>query len=491
MTSTLKIAIVIVVTALSAGCRGSEPTSAELLPGRTRPILEHGWTHPRDLKFTSNSFQPPDAKAALVTTGAGLRAYVIPAEGDPLAQIVAAIPLAPGREQADEAGAAELMSRLLQQDIGTRLGPDFVGRLQVDQELDVTRVSVQTFSTDVRLALTAVVGALRDTRFDPSAIDSYRTGSGYTRPTRNIGGAGFRPAVELARLFAGRPIAPPEAGLQVRREAFAAIRSRALGPQSVVLGIGGGVSRPEVEAALNELSAAWVGPAQTANTTPVAIETNAGDRFLAIDEPGFTTWLAIGHPMPALEPSDEAPVAVMAQVLNIRLNIVIREIRGLANQAVLNVPATVRTPGLLHVRSGARPESIAPIVKYAEEELTRICEQAGMPTLEELEQAKGGLVLSQWQRSLDGARAASATFAVETVQNGSLQRLHEWPEAVRAVTAEHVLAAAAKYIHPDKLATVLIGQLDAVRTARHPRWPATLDELNTTSAGGTRSQSNR
>jgi zinc protease len=251
------------------------------------------------------------------------------------------------------------------------------------------------------------------------------------------------------------------------------------------------VARSEIEAALNELGAGWVGHAETSNTAPAPSETKAGDRFLAIDEPGFTTWLAVGHPMPAVDPSDEAPLAVMAQILNIRLNIVIREIRGLANQAVLNMPATTRSPGLLHVRSGARPESIAPIVKYAKEELTRIREQAGMPTVDELEQAKGGIVLSQWQRSLDGARSASATFATETVQNGSLDRLRRWPDTVRGVTAEQVQAAAAKYIQPDKLATVLIGQLDAVRTARHPRWPATLDELGASSAGGTRSQSNR
>ena len=51
------------------------------------------------------------------------------------------------------------------------------------------------------------------------------------------------------------------------------------------------------------------------------------------------------------------------------------------------------------------------------------------------------------------------------------------------MTGEQVQAAAAKYIHPDKLVTVLIGQLDAVRNARHPRWPATLEEL---SRGGSR-----
>lgn len=477
MTSVFRIGVVMVVLTAAGSCRKAATPEGDLLPGRTRPLLEHGWLHPRDLKFSANSFQPPDAQSALVTTAASLRAYVVSAAGDPLTQIVAAIPLGPAREQADQAGAAELISRLLQQDIGQRLGADFVGRLQVDQDPDVTRVAVQTFANDWRPALAALVNALRDVRLEPAAIDAYRTGAGFTRPTRNIGGAGFRPAVELARLASSRPIAPPEAGLRVRRDAVLGLASRSLRPRSIVLGIGGGVVRAEVEAALNEMTAGWSGAATDADGRRAEGVTQTGERFLAIDEPGFTTWIAVGHPMPALAPADEAPVAVMTQILNIRLNIAIRELRGLANQAVLQVPATTQVPGLLHVRSGARPESVAPIVRYVKEELSRIREQTGVPTADELEQAKGGLALGQWQRSLDGARAASSTFAIETVQYGSLDRLNRWPESVRAVTVEQVRTAAAQYIQPDKLVTVLIGQLDAVRNARHPRWPAVMDEL--------------
>jgi zinc protease len=181
--------------------------------------------------------------------------------------------------------------------------------------------------------------------------------------------------------------------------------------------------------------------------------------------------------MPRIAPEHEAAVAVMADILNIRLNIAVREIRGLANQAVLYVPATTRHPGLLHVRTGGRPESVAPLIHYSLQELSRLREPGGLPTTEELEQVKGGLVLGKWQGSLDGARAASATYAVETVRHGSLDRLTGWPSAVRAVTAENVRAAAETYVHPDRMVTVIIGQLDSVRKARHPRWPVTLDQV--------------
>ena len=43
-----------------------------------------------------------------------------------------------------------------------------------------------------------------------------------------------------------------------------------------------------------------------ADSSPIETVAKTGERFLAIDEPGFTTWLAVGHPMPALAPSDEA-----------------------------------------------------------------------------------------------------------------------------------------------------------------------------------------
>jgi predicted Zn-dependent peptidase len=90
---------------------------------------------------------------------------------------------------------------------------------------------------------------------------------------------------------------------------------------------------------------------------------------------------------------------------------------------------------------------------------------------------KGGLILSKWQGSLDGARDASATYALETMRYGSVDRLMAWPTAVRAVTAADVKRVATTYLHPDRMVTVIIGQLDAVRKARHPRWPMALEDV--------------
>ncbi|MGH9200088.1 MAG: M16 family metallopeptidase [Vicinamibacterales bacterium] len=464
----------------SVGCGGTAARDAEVLPGRTRPLLEHNWSHPRDLRFSENRFATADPAAALITTSSGLRAYVITDAKEPVVQITAAIPLGRGVEEPDEMGAADLLLRLLSQQIDARLGSQFLGRVQADQDVDLTRITLQVLAEDWQPALSALVETLRQPRLETAAIDAYRTGPGFARQTRGLGGPTFRPAVELSRMLAAYPLAPPDPGLSVRREAVREIASRSLRPQTIVLGIGGGIAKDEAQRALDPLAAAWHTPNAPANTPPIVatVETTA-DRFRTVSEPGYTTWIAVGHPTVPIAAADEAAVAVMIDILNIRLNITIREIRGLANATQLQISASRRHDGLLHVRSGARPESVAPIVRLSLQELTHIREVDGAPTVDELEQVKGGLVLGKWQGSLDGARQTSATYASETARLGSLDRLMNWPAAVRAVTAEDVTVAARKYVHPERAGAVLIGQIEEVRRARHPRWPVALDDVAT------------
>jgi predicted Zn-dependent peptidase len=66
---------------------------------------------------------------------------------------------------------------------------------------------------------------------------------------------------------------------------------------------------------------------------------------------------------------------------------------------------------------------------------------------------------------------------MESVRRGSLNPLLAWPDAVRAVTAEAVTEAGQRYIDPEVMTAVVVGQIDDVRGARHPRWPTPLHEV--------------
>lgn len=453
----------------------------ERLPGHSRPLLAHDWPHPRDYRFAPSTFKAPEPAA--VTTRTGLRAYIIESETDPVVRVTAALPLGRFYEQAGEAGAAALLTQSL-----TRRGPATPGRplsqrladlgteIQVEEGPALTRISVEALSEDWREALTLVIDLLRRPDLDEGFIRGHRAGPGYSEPTSGVAGSGFRPKVELERLLGGYPLAPPDPGSTLAPAAVAALAARSLGANRVVLGIGGGLPRAQAESALEQLSQGWQEASGELKLASLAERAGSGSPQ-TIEAPYLEGWIAIGRVMGPLAESDLAPFAVMASIFNTRLNIAIREIRGLANRAVLELPETARGAGLLHIRTGGRLEAVGPLVKFSLDELDRMQSPSDPISAEELDRAKGALVLGSWQGALDGARQASATYAAETVLRGGVGGLLKWPEAVQAVTAEQVKALAPKCLKPMEMKTVIVGPIEKIRPARHPRWPVGLDEL--------------
>lgn len=450
-----------------------------LPPGRTRPYVAHDWPHPRALDFPATSFRPPDAGGAAFVAPGGVRAFILPDPSDPVVQVTAVVPIGRLGERAGEAGAGDVVARLLAQEVAARLGTGVTARVETEQEPDLTRVTVQVRPEDGPHALAALVRALRATPERAATSDGGRTGQGYANPIRGLGGAAFRPAVELARRLATHPVAPPEPGRPIPAAAVRAIAMRGLLPGRVAIGVAGAIDRAAAEASLRELTSGWTASSPPASmpAAPATPSHANGERLVTMDGPGLTTWLALGHVVPEIAPADRAAMAVLGEILNIRLNIATRELRGLTNRALLEYPAPGHGAGLLHVRSGGRPESVAPLLVYALDELSRIREPAGAPSADELAQARGGLALGSWQASLDGARRAAATYATEAVRWGTLDRLLGWPAAVQTVTAADVQRVARQVIDPARLCAVVIGRIDEVERARHPRWPFTLDDV--------------
>ena len=129
------------------------------------------------------------------------------------------------------------------------------------------------------------------------------------------------------------------------------------------------------------------------------------------------------------------------------------------------MPATASGTGLLLVRTGGRPEAVAPLVRYSLDELERMHDPDAPVTEAEVARARGWLVNAVWRRSLERARRCST------------DHLMAWPGLVRAVTPDDVKAIAREYLDPRTFVTVVAGPLERIRAARHPRWPVALDEV--------------
>lgn len=456
----------------------------ERLPGRSRPLLQHDWPHPRDYRFPANQFAGPSPEGALVTTANGVRAFVIADDAVPIVRLTAALPLGRVYELAGEGGAAGLLTQMLTRDSGAgrpllSLRVEELGtRIEVEEELDLTRITIDVLPEDWRAGLAILVDMLSRPDVDATMVRGYRAGAGYVATTATVAGQGFRPKVELERRLVGYPLAPVDPGTQVSPEAVRAIAARTLRPDAVVLGIGGNAPRAEVERALNQLTADWR-PQTDQKPTAAALPLDTDGRltFQTIDDDSLEGWIAIGRVIGQVPPADRPALAVLREILNVRLNIATREIRGLSNRTSFEISETGDGSGLLLVRSGGRTEAVAPLVRFSLDEISRISAKDDAISPDEVAQGKGILALGKWQEALEGAVIAPGTFAAEVVRRGSTDGLMKWPEMVNAVTLDQVKGVAGKYLQPGTMAVVIIGPLEKIRAARHPRWPVSLDEL--------------
>lgn len=481
----------LVAGGLVVGALGGCDSGGDTLPGRSRPIFEHGWADPGELALGPAAFTPPDPSAAFFETASGVQAYVVPGgAADPLVRITAALPLGRLHEAEGEAGASALVTQLL-----TTRGPAGSGQplslrlaelgtsLSTVETLDATHISLHVLPEDWRGGLELLVELVRNPDLDAAAIRAYRAGPGYSMPMAGIGGDGFRPKVELERRLGGYPLAPPDPGTAVSPAAVRGLAARSLAADRVVFGIGGAVSRDEVEEVLESATRGWAASGGPGVEVGMVEPGGAASRFHGVDVPSLEGWIAIGRAVGAVPESDRAALSVLRFILAERLNIAAREIRGLANRDDFEIPVTGSGSGLLVVRTGGRPEAVAPLVRYSLDEIQRMHDPGEPVTEAEVARARGWLVEAVWRRSLELATGASETLAVEHVRRGGTDRLMAWPAAVGAVTAEDVKAVAREYLDPSAFVTAVAGPLERIRAARHPRWPVALDDLEAELSG--------
>ena len=481
--------VTVLVMGILTGCGGD---SGDSLPGRSRPILDHDWPNPDEIAPGPAAFTPPDPEEALYETSSGALAYIVTGTpAAPLVRLTAALPLGRLHEREGEAGASALLVQLLATrgpagasdpltlrlaELGASLGPV--------ETLDAAHLSLSVLPEDWRDALELLVELVRNPDLDATTIREYRAGSGYDMPMAGIGGGGFRPKVELERRIHGYPLAPPDPGTMVSPDAVLALASRSLAADRVIFGVGGPVSRAQVEEVLEAATRGWATrdeplpePSVIEPTSTATGTAGSATRFHAVDVPSLEGWIAIGRAVGTVPESDRAALSVLRFVLAERLNIAAREMRGLANRDDFEIPVTASGTGLLLVRTGGRPEAVAPLVRYSLDELERMHDPDAPVSEAEVARARGWLVNAVWRRSLELATSASETLALERARHGSTDHLMGWSAMVQAVTPDDVKAIAREYLDPSTFVTVVAGPLERIRAARHPRWPVALDEL--------------
>ena len=227
-------------------------------------------------------------------------------------------------------------------------------------------------------------------------------------------------------------------------------------PNNAALVVAGNISMTELRALAEKAFGAWQRgtPARPSLGTP---ETTRA-RVVIVDKPGAPqTQLRVVSVGAARSSPDFRPLQVMNMALgglfSSRINMNLREKNGYSygtySQFVFR-----RSPGPFQVAGGVRTDATAPAVTEVFNEINGILKEP--MTTDELQKAKDSLA-----NSLPGAFETSAN-AVNSFSNVftydlGLDYYTKYAQQVNAVTGEQALNVALRYLQPDKLVVVAVG----------------------------------
>jgi len=173
------------------------------------------------------------------------------------------------------------------------------------------------------------------------------------------------------------------------------------------------------------------------------------------------TWIVIGHELPRISPDDMPALQVMNYILggghfDTRLFREARDKRGLTNDASGFLEFNIRGPGTYTFRTYGRHDVAQQLIDLTLAEIERI--RSELVSEEELLVAKGALTEGEFAMKFADGHTVARTYAQELARYGTLQHLFAYVRRVRSVSREDVRRAARRYLHPERMAVVIVGR---------------------------------
>jgi zinc protease len=441
------------------------------------PSFSQVLTHPRDMGLPESDYTRPDPAEYQLSLENGLIAYVARADQVPLVTLSAFVRA--GKVSDQKQGAVEALLDALKNSGPVGMGSSqFKSRLEqmtakygVQLNDEWTEVTLNVPVEDLDQALELFASILQKPLISKENIQQAAGSAG--PEAKDLGGESgtqlyegsmtaavenFYQIIYRDHPYGRRPTAAEFDALEVVD--VAAFHSRYFVPGNMTLAVAGAIDVEDINGRLVELFGDW-----SSGEVPEAVQMPAVKRDRAalhhFPAKKLQSWLVIGHDLPVIPLEEQAAFEVMDYImgayhLNTRMMRNTRYKYGYTNDASSFVEYRWYGPGGYTYRSYSRPEVIEDIYKNMMHELVRIRDEEVSD--HEMFVAKGALADGYFQvRYLDGY-ALTRSFALERLRYGNHKRSASYVERIRAVTKEDVLNAARKYISPEYLQVVLLGE---------------------------------
>jgi zinc protease len=429
-------------------------------------------------------------KVATKTFANGLRVFVAsdpdPDHAQPSVSVELLLPYAgTAADPPGKPGVADMTASLVTEGTATRSAQeiasaiDFVGgTLEADASEDCTTIEATVVKKDFDEAMDLLSDVTLHASFAAPELERRREEalsdlSMSYDDTEYLASSTFKRVV-----FAGDPYGLPGEGTPetvhgLTREDIVAFRDKHYFPKGALLAFAGDITPEEAFAATEKYLGSWTNTdAATSAASTTSAEPGSGAarpkglRIFLIDKPdAVQTQIRIGRPGIARGNPDYLALQVTNQIFggsyNARLNTAVRLKKGLTYDASSSFPS-YQTAGDFEVTTFTRTEETVPATQLVLDELRKM--SSGEVTPDELGVARdylAGVFPLHAETPSDVAdRVLGAAF-----YGLPADYLDTYQERIRAMTAEDVKRVAQKYLDPDDLDVVFVGNVAGFRDA--------------------------
>jgi zinc protease len=401
----------------------------------------------------------------------GLTVLVIEEHSLPIVQIHALVRVGSAQDPPEKAGLANFVVSLLDEGTTSRTAGqiaeqiEFVGgSLQTRASEDFTMVSARVLRKDMDLGFELLADVLQHPAFAEAELERVRAQLlGQIQSEKDdpgqVAAKTFRQLV-----FEGHPYRWPVNGTEetlphITRHDLQAFHAREYLPNQTILAVVGDLNADQVRTELTKHVGGWKrGPAATRPARPVHPIEKPVVRLIEKDLSQAT--IMLGHGSISRTNPDYYAFTVMNYILGAggfssRLMDSIRDNQGLAYSVVSMLDANL-TAGAFFVNLQTRNEAANQALNGVLNELKGM--RDGTVTDQELNDAKAYLMGSFPLRLDTTAKLAEILGLVEFFGLG-LDYFTQYPRWIERVTKEDVQRVAKQYLHPDRYALVLVGNL--------------------------------
>jgi zinc protease len=372
-------------------------------------------------------------------------------------------------EPADKTGLASFTAGMLSEGTATRTGDQISNELQaLGTSIQVAvagesgRISFQSTTDKFAPTLAILADMLEHPAFPADALERRRASTLVSLTqnldrTAGVAGVVFPKILYTTASAYGRT--PNEASTKaITRDDVVAFAQSYFTPGHTVITVVGDVKTADVKRAVEQALAGWTGGSMPSFDYPAPPAAKPTTIYL-VDKPGAAqSTFSLGFAGPPRDTPDYYAIRVMNEMLGVlfqsRLNHNIREVKGYS-YGVGSSFAYGRGPGPF--RAGGEivtAKSDSALIQFMKE--LRDIRGSRPPSDDEMQQAKASLVqsLPGSFESVAGVNGSIASIYTQGLPEDYYQR---FANAVNAVTTADVVRVAQKYIDPEHMAIVIVG----------------------------------